>query len=238
MLAPFADARRRHRRRPAVVASGHRPAHPRVHRPAHHGGDPRASASTSASPRTSRQQPSPTSSCAREPDADRLEEDIARAGRPTSRARRPRRLRPAAAVGRRADRRRGSRRSGWPRRRAPTTSSTSSCPRAAIADLMTRCRSWPRGPARSSPAAATPVTATSTCRSSSPTPRSGPQVITRSVRDSACALGGAISGEHGIGDREALLPRSRGPGQGGPDAAHQGGLRPQRHPQPRHALRL
>ncbi len=38
--------------------------------------------------------------------------------------------------------------------------------------------------------------------------------------------------------REAqLLPRARGPGQGRADAPHQGGVRPERHPQPRHHLR-
>ena len=53
------------------------------------------------------------------------------------------------------------------------------------------------------------------------------------------ALGGAISGEHGIGDREEeVLPRARGPGQARAHAPHQGGVRPHRDPQPRHHLRL
>ncbi len=62
-------------------------------------------------------------------------------------------------------------------------------------------------------------------------------------------LARAVRGRHGAGwghlgrararHREGgLLPRARGPGQDRPHAAHQGRLRPERHPQPRHDLRL
>ncbi len=47
-------------------------------------------------------------------------------------------------------------------------------------------------------------------------------------------LGGAISGEHGIGTgQEAPVRGPRGSDQAGPHGSHQGGVRPQRHPQPR-----
>ncbi len=51
-------------------------------------------------------------------------------------------------------------------------------------------------------------------------------------------LGGAISGEHGIGTlKRRFLSRAGGPGQARPDAADQVGLRPPRHPQSGHRLR-
>jgi SAM-dependent methyltransferase len=50
--------------------------------------------------------------------------------------------------------------------------------------------------------------------------------------------GGAISGEHGLGThQEQVLARARGPHQGRAHAPDQGGLRPQRHPQPHRDLR-
>ena len=51
---------------------------------------------------------------------------------------------------------------------------------------------------RGSPAAATPATATCTSRCSSPTPTCAHSVM-HAVFEAGMALGGAISGEHGIG---------------------------------------
>ena len=72
-------------------------------------------------------------------------------------------------------------------------------PRASIPDyLESRRRSWPRPPARWSSVAATPATATSTCRSGSPIPDVRHRLI-GDIMVAGLSLGGAISGEHGIG---------------------------------------
>ena len=55
-----------------------------------------------------------------------------------------------------------------------------------------------RSTARSSPDAATSATATCTCRSSSPTRASRTRLL-RAVFRAGIDLGGAVSGEHGIG---------------------------------------
>ena len=62
-------------------------------------------------------------------------------------------------------------------------------------------------------------------------------VVGRILRAGA-DLGGAVSGEHGIGtEKKAYLAAIEGPGQARPHAPHQGRLRPPRHPQPRRHLR-
>ena len=69
-----------------------------------------------------------------------------------------------------------------------------------------------------------------------------PEVRTKVVGDvlaAGVALGGAVSGEHGIGtEKKKYLAARRGPGQARPHAPHQGRLRPRRDPQPRRHLRL
>ena len=91
--------------------------------------------------------------------------------------------------------------------------------------------------APSSPAAAMSATATSTCRSSSPTRTDAMRCSSRSS-PTALAAGGAISGEHGIGTEklsyfldtvDAREPR--------PHALHQEGLRPVGDPRTRSAAR-
>ncbi len=88
--------------------------------------------------------------------------------------------------------------SGRPRRPAPTTSSTSWCLVRPSPPTWQTSATWPRRPGPWWSAAATRATATSTCRSSSPTPtcRHG---LVHDILAAGIALGGAVSGEHGIG---------------------------------------
>ena len=59
--------------------------------------------------------------------------------------------------------------------------------------------------------------------------------VLRALFAAGMALGGRHLGRARPRHREGgLLPRARGPRQDRPHAAHQGGLRPERHPQPRH----
>ena len=73
-------------------------------------------------------------------------------------------------------------------------------PRAAIPEYLGRgAGDRPATPARWSSAAATPATATCTCRCSRPTPTCARTCVGTALRAPASTLGGAISGEHGIG---------------------------------------
>ena len=66
-----------------------------------------------------------------------------------------------------------------------------------------------------------------------PDPDAGARLLHAIMRPAA-GLGGAVSGEHGIGTAKlAYFARTRGPGQTGPDAPDQGRLRPPRHPRSR-----
>ena len=242
VLAPFATLDEVTAAVPRIVDSRHRPADPRVHRHAHDGGDqPRHRASSSASPRTIKdtalaylvvvlENRTPTGSTRT---SDALAELLAElgaldvyvlpAGAGAGADRRPR----EGVLDGQGDRRRRHHRHG----------------RAAGVDPR---RSWrrcaalaPSTTARWSPAAATPATATCTCRSSSPTPTRRSRAARGALRQPGMALGGAISGEHGIGTaKKRVLPRARGPRQARPDAPHQDRVRPGRHPQPRRHLRL
>ena len=133
----------------------------------------------------------------------------------------------------------GRRRSSWPRRPAPTTSSTWSCP--GPPSRSTWRRSPPRSPrntARSSPGAGTSGTATSTSRSSSPTPTQRTEVL-RAVFRAGMDLGGAISGEHGIGtEKKKYFLELEDPVKVELMRADQAGLRPPRDPRPRQSARL
>ncbi len=69
-----------------------------------------------------------------------------------------------------------------------------------------------------------------------------PEVRTKVVGDvlaAGVALGGAVSGEHGIGtEKKKYLAMVEDPAQARPHAPHQDGVRPGRDPQPRRHLRL
>ncbi len=74
----------------------------------------------------------------------------------------------------------GRRRSSWPRRPGPTTSSTRWCPVPPFPLSWPRRPRWPRPTGHSSPVAATWATATSISRSSSPTASGGTRSCTPS----------------------------------------------------------
>ena len=84
-------------------------------------------------------------------------------------------------------------------------------PRAAIAELMNGVSPGSPGPARSSPGAATPVTATSTCRSSSPTPTVREQVMTDLFAARHATRRRHLGRARHRREQDALLPRARGP---------------------------
>ena len=120
----------------------------------------------------------------------------------------------------------------------PTTSSTWSCPGPPSRGTWRRWPRWPRSTARSSPGAATWATATSTCRSSSPTPSARTEVL-RAVFRAGMDLGGAISGEHGIGtEKKKYFLELEDPVKVELMRADQARLRPPRDPRPRQPARL
>ncbi len=156
-------------------------------------------------------------------------------------ARRPRRaggVRAAAVVGRAADRARE--RAFWSQRRAGADDIVDMVvPRASISGVHgrgRRARRGERGPSSSGCGHAGDGNVHLSVFQPDPAVRHETLI---EMFAAGMALGGAISGEHGIGvDKKAVLARARGPGQARIDAADQGRVRPRRNLEPGHDVRL
>ena len=160
--------------------------------------------------------------------ADRLDEDVGALGRAARRARRARRVRAAAGSRPRSSSTPARRRSGSAKANGADDIVDIVVPRAAIPEFMAQGRRARRrrtgrwiagcghagdGNVHLSVFQADPERALRRCCAA--------------LFEAGMALGGAISGEHGIGTaKKRVLPRARGPGQARADAPHQGRVRP------------
>ena len=109
-------------------------------------------------------------------------------------------------------------------------------PAGGIPGIWPGWPNWPAGTVRSSPAAVTSATATSTCRSSSPT-RNDATRCSQAIFETAIAAGGAVSGEHGIGTEKLTYFLDTEDPVSWTSCADQAALRPPRDPRARTAPR-
>ena len=224
---------------PRIVAQRRRPADPRVHRLHHDGGDRRATsgsssaspedvqgrgarvprrrarehAATTASTRTSRRSPSSSPSSARSTCTCCRR----RAARAADRSARE------GVLGREGDRRRRHRRRRRAARVDPRVHGSRSptlAQRTGSLDRRLRARRRRQRPPLGVPDA---------------TPRCGTACMHEHLRGRHGARRRDLRRARHRHGEEAVLPRARGPGQARADAPDQGRVRPERHPQPRHA---
>ena len=135
--------------------------------------------------------------------------------------------------------RRARRRSGWRRPAAPTTSSTWSCRARRSRSTWPRCGDRAGAPGRSIVGCGHAGDGNVHLSVFQKRPRAVRTELMHDIFAAGMTLGGAISGEHGIGtEKKKYFAALEDPAKLDADAPHQGGVRPARHPQPRHHLRL